>query len=47
MGFDNLVRAALIAAIPILYAKGSLQLGTSSWGAAFGGMLLQYPRHRW
>ncbi|MFZ0899459.1 MAG: hypothetical protein WAN21_09185 [Candidatus Sulfotelmatobacter sp.] len=26
MGFDNLVRAALIAAIPTLYALGSLQL---------------------
>jgi Major Facilitator Superfamily len=26
MGFDSLARAALIAAIPILYAKGSLQL---------------------
>src|SRR5262245_27665660 len=26
MGFDNLARAALIAAIPTLYALGSLQL---------------------
>jgi len=28
MGFDNLARAALIAAIPTLYALGSLQLNT-------------------
>jgi MFS family permease len=39
MGFDNLGRAALIAAIPMLYAVGSLQLRQVFAPASLAGAL--------
>jgi hypothetical protein len=43
MGFDNLARAALIAAIPTLYALGSLQLWHVFAPALLGGALRAHP----